>query len=120
MISGFEVGALFRLVDEMSPGLRKILESMRELNKVITGVRENLAGFSGAVAPGLVGATTETNALAAAWDRVAASAAAARSTIAASSAAARSGAAAAVGGGGGFRPGIGGRRGAHTRPRGPV
>jgi hypothetical protein len=112
MITGFEVGALFRLVDEMSPGLRKILESVRELNKAITGVRENLAGFSGAVAPGIVGATAETNSLAAAWDRVAASAAAARASIAASSvSAARSGAAAAVGGGGGFRPGVGGAAG---------
>src|SRR5258706_9569465 len=99
MITGFEVGALFQLRDEMSPGLRKILESMRELNKVIASVRENLAGFSGAVTPGLTGAITQVNELTAAWERAgAASVAAARM---AAGSARSAGAAAAVGGGGG-------------------
>ncbi len=106
MITGFEVGALFRLVDEMSPGLRKILEGMRELNATIKTVRENLVGFSGAIAPGMTGAITQVNELTAAWGRAeAASIAAAR----AAGTSARGAAAAAVGGGGGFRPGIGGR-----------
>jgi hypothetical protein len=54
MITGFEVGALFKLVDEMSPGLRKILESMRELNKAITGER-GLFGAQGAGALAVLG-----------------------------------------------------------------
>jgi hypothetical protein len=122
MITGYEIGAVFRILDEATGPLRKILESVRALNKAITGARENLAGFSGVVAPGLAGAITETNSLAAAWTRVGESAAAAAKVVASSAAAsARSAAAsvptagvaagaatAAVGGGGGFRPGIGG------------
>src|SRR5712664_2951739 len=97
MLTSFEVGAVFRVVDSATAPLRKILASVNELNKAITAVRQNLAGFGAAVAPGIVGATTETNALAAAWDRVAAASAAATRSIAASSAsAARSGVGAAA------------------------
>jgi TP901 family phage tail tape measure protein len=140
MIVGYEVGALFRVLDEASPGLRKILESVRELNKAITATRDNLKGLG--ASGGLAGAIGETDALAAAWTNVGAQAAAAARVVAASArsaaaAAATSvpgvaqsarGAAAAVGGGGGFRPGIGGAHitgpgvalpgGSHFRPGG--
>ncbi|SIN82977.1 hypothetical protein SAMN05443247_00029 [Bradyrhizobium erythrophlei] len=114
MITGMEVGALFRLVDEVSPGLRKILESVRELNKAITLARDNLKGLG--AAPGLGAAIAETDSLAAAWRKVGESAAAAAKVVASSAAssarsaaaAATSGATAAVGRGGGFRPGVGG------------
>src|ERR1700730_17236842 len=79
MISGFEVGAKFLLLDEMSPGLKKIMESMRELNAAIKTARESMQGFSGAISGGMSGAITQVNELTAAWDRAAiASAAAAR------------------------------------------
>jgi hypothetical protein len=113
MITGMEVGALFRLVDEVSPGLRKILAEVRKLNEAITGVRDNLKLLG--AAPGLGAAITETNELAAAWTRVGESAVAAARVVASSAAssarsgaAAATGATAAVGRGGGFRPGIGG------------
>jgi TP901 family phage tail tape measure protein len=108
MIAGFEVGALFKLVDEMSPGLRKILESMRELNASIKTARESMVGFSGAVGGGLAGAIGEVNDLTAAWERVAVASRGAAAAASGGAAAAVGGAAAAVGGGGGFRPGIGG------------
>ncbi|MGH6683829.1 MAG: hypothetical protein ACRECA_07900, partial [Pseudolabrys sp.] len=104
MITSFEVGAIFKLVDEMSPGLRKILVSMRELNSSLKTARESMAGFSGAISGGLAGAIGEVNDLTAAWERVALATRGA-------ALAARGGATAAVGGGGGFRPGVGGRGG---------
>jgi hypothetical protein len=109
MITGFEVGALFKLVDEMSPGLRKILESMRELNVAIKTARESMQGFSGAISGGMSGAITQTNELAAAWERVTAASRAAAASARSGAAAAVGGTTAAVGGGGGFRPGVGGR-----------
>jgi hypothetical protein len=93
MVTGMEVGALFRLVDEVSPGLRKILESVRELNKAITAARDNLKGL-GATSPGLGAAITETDSLAAAWRKVGESAAAASKLI--NETAAKSAAAAAT------------------------
>ncbi len=106
---GFEVSALFKLVDEMSPELRKILQSMRDLNAAIKTAREGMAGFSGAISGGLAGAISEVNDLTAAWERVAVATRGA-------ALAARGGAAAAVGGGGGFRPGVGGRSGGGGLP----
>src|SRR5258707_14512227 len=102
----------------MSPQLRKILESVRALNKAITGVRDNLK-LLGASSPGLGAAIAETDALAAAWGNVGKNAAAAAKAVTSSAASsARSaaaaatsvpgvarGATAAVGGGGGVRPG---------------
>jgi hypothetical protein len=55
MITSFEVGSVFRILDEASPALRKILAQVRELNKAIDGARANLAKFSEAVAPGIAG-----------------------------------------------------------------
>jgi TP901 family phage tail tape measure protein len=110
MITGFEVGAVFKIIDDATKPLQTILASVRELNKEIKLARESMAGFSGgAVASGLGGAITGVNDLALAWDRVtAASLAAARAAATSATSSARSAATAAVGGGGGFRPGIGG------------
>ena len=53
MITSFEVGSIFRIIDEASPALRKILAQVRELNKVIDTARANLAEFAkGVKAPG--------------------------------------------------------------------
>jgi hypothetical protein len=108
MITGFEVGSVFKIIDEATGPLRKILESVRELTKAITNAREGMAGFSGAVAPGLAGAITQVNELTAAWDRTAAaSVAAAR----AATASARSAAAASVPSAGVSAAATGGLRG---------
>src|SRR5712671_6608900 len=114
MISGFEVGAIFRIIDEASPALRKILAEVRELNKVIDQARANLATLGKSAMPvGLTTAVGETQALARAWQEVAAaSALAGRSlttaTAAANTASARSAAAAAATGGYGGGGGGGG------------
>ncbi len=130
MIRDYEIGAVFAVIDDASAPLRKILESIREVNKAIKIAREGMAGFSAAVTPGIAGAILETNKLAGSWTRAAeASVAAAkvmRDSAAAAATAARTAAAtsvpgvaapvrgagaAAVGGAtaGGFRPGVGGR-----------
>jgi hypothetical protein len=106
MQTGFEVGAIFRVLDEASPGLRKILAQVRELNKAIEQAKTNLAGFGQSVAPGINGAVVETDRLAAAWTKVSESAlAAGRSIGTATAAAARSVPGGGGGGGGRHRPG---------------
>jgi hypothetical protein len=128
MLNSFVVGATFKILDEASPGLRKILESVRELNKAITATRDNLKGLG--AAPGLGAAIAETDSLAAAWIRVGAEATAAAKLVASSAASsARSAAAAATsvpsvaapGMGGRHRPGWLGGSGAHvTGPGVPI
>jgi hypothetical protein len=107
MITSFEVGSVFRIIDEASPGLRKILAQVRELTKAIDTARASLAEFSKSVVPGIAGAIKETDALAGAWGRVSESAAAASKSITRASESARASAAAATGGiaGGGARGG---------------
>jgi hypothetical protein len=73
MIASFEVGAVFKIINEASPALGAILKQIRELNVTITKARENLAGI-GKVA-GLGGVVGETQALATAWREVAAASA---------------------------------------------
>jgi len=121
MRSAFEVGAVFKIVDEATGPLRKILAEVRELTKSINAARESLAGFSGAVAPGIAGAITGVNDLAAAWARVtkatedsvaaaklaATEAKAAISSIPAAVAPARAATAAAATSVPNFRPGVG-------------
>jgi TP901 family phage tail tape measure protein len=116
VIAGFEVGAVFRIVDEATAPLRKILATIREVTDAVKVARDEMAGFGAAVAPGISAAITETSGLAGAWTRAAESsvaaarvmnesaasaAAAARTAAAASGAAtaATSGVAAAAGGG---------------------
>jgi hypothetical protein len=119
MITSFEVGAVFKIINQASPALAQILKQVRELNLAIDNARKNLAT---SVAPlGLSKAVGETEGLATAWGNVARNAAAAQRAIgSASSAAARgggggaAGAAARGGGGGGrHRPGFLGGGGSH-------
>jgi hypothetical protein len=98
MISSFEVGAVFRIINEATRPLQAIRKQIGELNAAVEQARLNLAGL-GKV--GLSTAVGETQALAVAWREVAASSAAAtRSMVAASSAAARA-SLPPIGGGGG-------------------
>jgi hypothetical protein len=46
VITGFTVGAEFRLIDQFSPTLRKLLAEIRELNKALDQARASLAGIS--------------------------------------------------------------------------
>jgi hypothetical protein len=110
MITGFEVAAVLKLVDQVTGPLNKIMASVRELNAQIKLARDGFVGFSAAATPGIAGAITEVNELTAAWGRAAA---AARTASGAAATSARSGAAAAVGGGavggaGGGRARLGG------------
>src|SRR5258708_13611706 len=70
MITGFEVGALFKIIDDATPGLKKILDAVTALNAEIKLVRDSMASFSTDVTPGMAGAIRETNSLAAAWLKV--------------------------------------------------
>lgn len=138
MITSFEVGSIFRIVDEASPALRVILREVRALNAQLDQARASLTSLGKFAMPtGLTAAVGETAALAKAWSDVAANAVIAQRAIgAASTAAVRSApaaaaaatsaartalpaaAAAATGGGSGAgRPTGGGGGGAH-RPGG--
>lgn len=68
MISSFEVGAVFKILDEASPALRKILAQVRELNKAIEGLKANMSALGRN--PALVAAIDETKGLALAWREV--------------------------------------------------
>src|SRR5258708_39871140 len=94
MITGFEVGALFKIIDEATPGLKKILDAVRALNAEIKIVRESLAGLGKPI--GLAGAIAETNSLATAWNKVGVEAAAAARVMASSDTTARTAARASV------------------------
>jgi len=45
MIESFSVGAVFKILDEASPTLRKILKQVSELNKAIESVKVNMAAL---------------------------------------------------------------------------
>jgi hypothetical protein len=136
MITSFQVGAVFEIINKASPTLTKILAQVRELNLALDKARANLAAMGKLAMPtGLTAAVGETQALAGAWREVAAaSALATRNLGAAGAAASRSAAVSAatggVGGGGGgagggrHRPGWlggGGGGGAHFRgPSAPI
>jgi hypothetical protein len=120
MITSFEVGAIFKIVNEASPALTKILRQVRELSAAIDKARENLATVGKFAMPtGLTAAVAETSDLAKAWGDVAKNATTARfaignaSTVAARAALPSAAAAATGGGGGRHRPGWLGRGGAH-------
>ncbi|MDI1347390.1 MAG: hypothetical protein PSV22_25370 [Pseudolabrys sp.] len=124
MITSFEVGAVFKIVNEASPGIRAILTDIRALNKAITNTEKNMSRLTGVMNKGLGPALGETRALARAWEGVALSAGLAQAAIASAS---RSNAAMkAIGGGGrqniigrsGGIPGGGGGGGARGGGRG--
>jgi hypothetical protein len=46
MITTFEVGSVFRIVDQVSPQLRGMLKSVTELDAGLEGVRKNLTGLA--------------------------------------------------------------------------
>ena len=79
MITSFEVGAVFKIINEASPALLKMLDQVRELNKMISRTRENLALIAQPAAMGT--AVSEADGLAAAWGKVAGNARAARTAI---------------------------------------
>jgi hypothetical protein len=114
MITSFEVGAVFKIINEASPTLSRILKQIRELNAAIDKARENLALLGKSVMPpGLPAAVTETTSLAEAWGAVAKNAASARIAIGNASAAARALPPTAAGAGGGRLSGGGGGAGRH-------
>jgi hypothetical protein len=81
-ITGFVVGAEFKLIDQFSPTLRKLLGEIRQLNVALDLARASLAAIGKGVTAGLGGAVGETQALAVAWREVAAaSALASRKTL---------------------------------------
>src|ERR1700738_1088353 len=126
MITSFEIGAVFKILDQASPALRKILAEVRELNVALDKARANLAAMGKLAMPtGLTAAVGETQALATAWREVAAASALASRNLTTAGAAGRSAAVSAAtggvggggaGGGGRHRPGwLGGGGGAHFR-----
>jgi hypothetical protein len=114
MITSFEVGAVFKIINEASPALLKMLRQVRELNEMISKTRENIALIGKPAAMGT--AIAETGDLAKVWADVAKNAGAARLAIsqAAATAVRSAPAATAAGGGGGrHRPRWLGGGGAH-------
>ncbi|WMT77452.1 hypothetical protein [Bradyrhizobium sp. Ash2021] len=120
MIVSYEVGSIFRVIDEASPALRKILAEVRRLNTALDQARASLAAF-GKSPVALTAAISEAGALATAWGDVAKNAGAARLAIGnASRVAARTAlpaaAAAATGGRAGAPPPRAGGGGGAHRP----
>jgi hypothetical protein len=118
--TAFEVDAIFRIINRASPTITAILRQIRELNLAVDKARANLATIS--KTPGLVTATGETEALAAAWKGVATEARLANNAMRNASRAALPGSVATAGaaGGGGGRARLGGYlasggRGPHVR-----
>ena len=109
MMTSFEVGAVFRIVNEASPQLTKILRQVRELNAAIKDAKLNMAALGKDLVPlGMTRAVGETQALAAAWRDVAVQSGAARRALGSAGAAAtRAAVPPSIGGGG--RGGGGGR-----------
>jgi hypothetical protein len=103
MITSYEVGAVFKIINQASPALVKILQQVRELSAAIDKAKESLATIG--KMPGVGVAIGETGDLAKAWGDVAKNAGAARLAIGNAAAAARrslpAAAAAATGGVGG-------------------
>src|SRR6185437_15788831 len=112
MITSFEVGAVFKILDEASPTLAKIMRQVRVLNAAIDKAKASLVQMSGTQLAGLGTAARETQALANAWREVATASAVATRNISAATAVNRraiasSGIAGGGGGGGGRRSGGG-------------
>lgn len=85
MITSFEVGAVFKLVNDGSPALRKILADVRALNKAIKEAQAQLGLTTKAMGTSMAPALAETKALAAEWAAVSRNAQGARASIASAS-----------------------------------
>jgi hypothetical protein len=59
VITSFEVGSVFKIIDQASPALRAILKQVRDLNVALDKARESLATIGRGV--GLTAAVTETS-----------------------------------------------------------
>jgi Phage-related minor tail protein len=79
MITSYEVGAVFKIINEASPALTRILKQVRELSAAIEKARESLALIAKPASMGT--AIAETGDLAKAWGDVAKQAGAARLAI---------------------------------------
>src|SRR5580704_1570220 len=51
MLTSFEVGAVFRIVNEASPQLKAMIEQVAQLDKLSKSVIDNFAKLGGAFAP---------------------------------------------------------------------
>jgi hypothetical protein len=120
-VTGFEVAAIFKIIDQASPALKKILAQVRELRLEVDRATKALAEIGKIGSLGLGGAIKETDGLAASWRAVAANANQAQAAMRGATAAARQGPALATGGRGrallGSRIGIG--RGGRAHIAGP-
>lgn len=122
MITSFEVGAVFKIINEASPALLTLIRQMRTLNKEIDKAKLNFAEINKAAAMG--NAIAQTNSLAGAWKNVAAQSTAAQRSIAQATKSARASlppptgprVAPPTGGGGGGAGGGGGRGRAASWP----
>jgi hypothetical protein len=83
MISSFEVGAVFKIINEASPQLTKILAQVRELQKVVDQAKVSISSIGSN--PALAATIGETRDLALAWREVAKAATTANRSIAAAS-----------------------------------
>jgi hypothetical protein len=120
MITSFEVGAVFKIINEASPALTRILRQVRELQASVDKARVSIAeltkGFGGT---GLATAIGETDKLAASWKSVAKSAAEANASMTRASRAPIAAGGAGSGSRGIFRPGARGGGGGGTHIGGP-
>ena len=80
MITSFEVGAVFKIINEASPQLTRMLRQVRELTAAVDKARASLAEITKGVGSGsgLAVAIGETKKLADTWGDVAAQAGAAQ------------------------------------------
>jgi TP901 family phage tail tape measure protein len=118
MIISDEVGVIYKIINEASPTLVRILKQVRELNAVVEKARANLAELTKGFGPGtgLAAAIGETDKLALAWKDVAKNASEARMAMRGASGSVRLPPPSAPGGGGVgnrgvFRPGARGTGG---------
>ena len=122
MIISAEVQAIFKIIDQASPALKRILAQVRELTKAVEKARESLASITkgtGVGSTGLATAIGETDKLAASWKRVAEQAAQARATMTGAVGSVRMPATSAGGGGGRHQPGFMNRGGGGAHIGGP-
>jgi hypothetical protein len=127
MITSFEVGAVFKIINEASPALKTMLKQVRDLTAAVEKAKVGLASLNKELLPssGLTAAVAETDKLANAWRKVAAESGAARRAIgSATSASARAALPPSVGGGGGgggrHQPGFMARGGGGAHVGGPL